>query len=155
MVEAIYFTPCVWSSDQDVAFQNAHELIYLWALKFSLLSKLYIFQYIGKIFYVEFQNVPLKFHTKYLNHTLKVHLSIYRKDILCGISKSTFKIPYKIFKPYTESGDSYTMLKIEELSYSRAHMHFLNVPKYSKIMSEMVIWLMSTKMSDAEWLILR
>ena len=30
-----------------------------------------IFQCMGKVFRVEFQRVPLKFHTKYLNHTLK------------------------------------------------------------------------------------
>ena len=30
-----------------------------------------IFQCMGKIFCVEFQRFPLKFHTKYLTHTLK------------------------------------------------------------------------------------
>ena len=30
-----------------------------------------IFQYMGKLFCVEFQRYPLKFHTKYLTHTLK------------------------------------------------------------------------------------
>ena len=30
-----------------------------------------IFQRMGKIFCVEFQRVPLQFHTKYLTHTLK------------------------------------------------------------------------------------
>ena len=37
----------------------------------SLLNRIQIFQCIGKIFCVEFQGVPLKFHTKYLAHTLK------------------------------------------------------------------------------------
>ena len=40
------------------------------ALKFSLVNKIYIFQCMGKIFCVEFQRYPLKFHTEYLTHTL-------------------------------------------------------------------------------------
>ena len=40
-------------------------------LKISPLYKIFIFQCMGKIFCVEFQRVPLKFHTKYLVHTLK------------------------------------------------------------------------------------
>ena len=51
------------------AFQN--ELLNLRALKFSPVNKMHIFQCMGKIFCVEFQRVPLKFHTKYLTHTLK------------------------------------------------------------------------------------
>ena len=46
-----------------------HELLNLRALKISKLHKNYIFQCMGKIFCVEF--LPLKFHTKYLTHTLK------------------------------------------------------------------------------------
>ena len=53
------------------SFQNAYELGNLGALKSSLLNKLHIFQCMGKIFCVELQRVPLKFHTKYLTHTLK------------------------------------------------------------------------------------
>ena len=53
------------------SFQNAYELGNLGALKSSLLNKLHIFQWMGKIFCVELQRVPLKFHTKYLTHTLK------------------------------------------------------------------------------------
>ena len=52
-------------------FKNTYELLNLRALKISKLLKKYIFQYMGKIFCVEFQRVPLKFHTKYLTHTLK------------------------------------------------------------------------------------
>ena len=52
-------------------FKNAYELLNLRALKISMLYKNYIFQCMGKIFCVEFQSVPLKFHTKYLAHTLK------------------------------------------------------------------------------------
>ena len=36
-----------------------------------MLYEMYIFQYMGKIFCVEFQMVPLKFHTKYLTYTFK------------------------------------------------------------------------------------
>ena len=39
-----------------------------------------VFQCMGKIFCVEFQRYPLKFHTKYLAHTLKdvdfIHLDL-------------------------------------------------------------------------------
>ena len=52
-------------------FRNAYELLNLRALKISMLYKIHIFQRMGKIFCVEFQRVPLKFHTKYLTHTLK------------------------------------------------------------------------------------
>ena len=52
-------------------FKNAYELLNLRALKMSMLHKNHIFQCMGKIFCVEFQRVPLKFHTKYLTHTLK------------------------------------------------------------------------------------
>ena len=51
--------------------KNAYELLNLRALKVSMLYKNHIFQYMGKIFCVEFQRVPLKFHTKYLTHILK------------------------------------------------------------------------------------
>ena len=52
-------------------FKNSYELLNLRALKFSMLFISYIFQYIGKIFCVEFQRVPLKFRTKYHTNTLK------------------------------------------------------------------------------------
>ena len=52
-------------------FKNAYELLNLRALQISMLYKNRIFQCMSKIFCVEFQRVPLKFHTKYLTHTLK------------------------------------------------------------------------------------
>ena len=52
-------------------FKNMHELLNLRALKFSHVNKIHIFQCMGKIFCVKFQRYPLKFHTKYLTHTLK------------------------------------------------------------------------------------
>ena len=61
-------------------FKNTYELVNLWAHKFSLINKLHIFQCAGKILCVEFQRKPLKFHTKYLAHSLKETIFIqYRK----------------------------------------------------------------------------
>ena len=51
--------------------QNAKKLLNLSALQISILDKIHIFQCMGNLFCVEFQRVPLKFHTKYLTHTLK------------------------------------------------------------------------------------
>ena len=52
-------------------FKNTYELLNPRALKISMLYKNRIFQCMGKIFCVEFQRFPLKFHTKYLIHRLK------------------------------------------------------------------------------------
>ena len=52
-------------------FKNTYELLNLRAHKFSPVNRMHIFQCMGKIFRMEFQMVPLKFHTKYLIHTLK------------------------------------------------------------------------------------
>ena len=52
-------------------FKNADELVDMKALKLSTLYKIIIFQCMGNLFGVEFQREPLKFHTKYLTHTLK------------------------------------------------------------------------------------
>ena len=41
------------------------------ALKISMLYENRLFHCLGEIFCVEFQREPLKFHTKYLTHTLK------------------------------------------------------------------------------------
>ena len=49
-------------------FKNTYELR---ALTFSPVNKIHFFQCMDKIFCVEFQRVPLKFHTKYLTLTLK------------------------------------------------------------------------------------
>ena len=62
---------CWWCRPSGGRFKNTYELLNLRALKISKLHKNYIFQCMGKIFCVEFQRVPLKFHTKYLTHTLK------------------------------------------------------------------------------------
>ena len=58
-------------------FKNVYEFLKLTALKFSPANKMHIFQCMGKIF-VGFQRVPLKFHTKYLTHTLKDAIFIQR-----------------------------------------------------------------------------
>ena len=52
-------------------FKNTYELLNPRALKISMLYTNRIFQCMGKIFCVEFQRFPLKFHTKYLIHRLK------------------------------------------------------------------------------------
>ena len=74
--------------------KNAYELLNLRALKYSLVNKRHIFQCMGKIFCVEFQRVPLKFHTKYLAHTLKETL-LCNVQILraLGFKSSFFKRP--------------------------------------------------------------
>ena len=57
-------------------FKNTYELLNLRALKYSPVNKIHIFQCMGEIFCVEFQRYPLKFHTKYLTHTLKDRIFI-------------------------------------------------------------------------------
>ena len=59
-----------WTTIQG-HFKNTYELLNLRALKNKFLYKNQIFQSMSKIFWVEFQRFPLKFHTKYLTHTLK------------------------------------------------------------------------------------
>ena len=59
-------------------FKNAYELLNLRPLKISMLHKNHIFQCMGYIVCVEFQRVPLKFHTKYVTHTLKDIYIIHR-----------------------------------------------------------------------------
>ena len=56
---------------QGGRFKNTCELLNLRALKSSPVNKICIFQCMDKIFCVEFQRYPLKFHTKYLTHRLK------------------------------------------------------------------------------------
>ena len=59
-------------------FKKAYDLLNLRALKISTLYTNRIFQWMGKIFCVEFQRYPLKFHTKYLIHTWKDVYFIHR-----------------------------------------------------------------------------
>ena len=67
-------------------FKNTYELLNLRALKISKLHKNHIFQCMGKIFCVEFQRVPLKFHTKYLTHTSKdvdfIHIWKFKSSLI-------------------------------------------------------------------------
>ena len=67
-------------------FKNTYELLNLRALKISKLHKNHIFQCMGKLFCVEFQRVPLKFHTKYLTHTLKdvdfIHIWKFKSSLI-------------------------------------------------------------------------
>ena len=62
---------CIRLGEVWGCFKNTNELVNLGAHKFSLINKLNIFQCMGKIFCVEFQREPLKFHTKCLTHSLK------------------------------------------------------------------------------------
>ena len=57
--------------------KKVSELLNLRALKFSPENEMHIFQCMGKIFCVEFQRYPLKFHTKYHTHTLKDMILLY------------------------------------------------------------------------------
>ena len=50
-------------------------------IKFKHLNEIPIIQCMGRIFCVEFQSVALKFHTKYLTHTLK-NMFLYSFNIL-------------------------------------------------------------------------
>ena len=52
-------------------FTNVYEVINLRAPTFSMLNENCLFQCMVKIFCVEFQRFPLKFHSNYLTHTLK------------------------------------------------------------------------------------
>ena len=61
--------------------QNAYELLTLGALKISMFHKKIIFQCMSKVFCVEFQRYPLKFHTIYLTHTLKDMHFIHRLPV--------------------------------------------------------------------------
>ena len=60
-----------WDTLSGRYFKNTQELLNPKALQISTLYKNQPFQCLGKIFCVEFQRVPLKFHTKYLTYTLK------------------------------------------------------------------------------------
>ena len=60
-----------WGQPARGRFKNMYELLNIRALKISTSYKNRIFQCMGKIFCAEFQRCPLKFHTKYLTHTLK------------------------------------------------------------------------------------
>ena len=51
-------------------FKTSPELLNLRALN-KTLNKTRIFQCMGEIFCIEVQRIPLKFHTKYITHTLK------------------------------------------------------------------------------------
>ena len=57
-----------------------------------MLYKNHISQSMGKVFCVEFQRVPLKFHTKYLTHTLKNVDFIHRWQNRCPVGHVTTKV---------------------------------------------------------------
>ena len=57
-----------------------------------MLCKTHTFQCMGKIFCVKFQRVPLKFHTKYLTHTLKNVDFIHKWKFMSSLI-SVFEMP--------------------------------------------------------------
>ena len=67
----VVFCCGLWGECPRGHFRNTYELLNLRALKFSIVNKTRIFQCMGKIFCVEFQRYPLRFHTKYLTHALQ------------------------------------------------------------------------------------
>ena len=60
-----------WDPWANGGWNNSIDLTLLSAWFISLLNTLHTFQCIRKIFFAEFQLVPLKFHIKYLSHILK------------------------------------------------------------------------------------
>ena len=76
-------------------FKHTYELFGLRVLKCSPVDKIYISQCMGKIFFVEFQRYPLKFHTKYLTHTLK-DMILHNIEILRALR---FKSSYAFLNP--------------------------------------------------------
>ena len=79
LIDFIYGYPNLkWDVQTGGHFKNTYELLNPRALKFSPVDKIYIFQCMDKIFCVELQRYPLKFHIKYLTHTLKDMIFIHR-----------------------------------------------------------------------------
>ena len=87
----------VWEVHLGGRFKNAYELLNLRALGISLLYKNHIFQCMGKIFCVEFQRVPLKFHSKYLTYTLKDVDFIHRWKFKSSFWNAPLGPQYNIF----------------------------------------------------------
>ena len=79
------FTFCVAVGCNHIigwVLNTLYKLLNLRALKYSHVNEMHIFQCMGKRFCVQFQRVPLKFHTKYLTHILNDTIFIqhwYRK----------------------------------------------------------------------------
>ena len=88
-------------------FKNTYELLLnLTALKFSPVNKIHIFQCMSKIFCMEFQRYPLKFHTKCLTHTSK----LYKNHIFQFHWKIWFLYNFEILRALRFKS-SYTFLK--------------------------------------------
>ena len=90
-------------------FQITYELLNLRALEFSSVNKIHTFQYMGKTSYVELQRYPLKFHTKYLTHTLK-DMILYNIEILRA---HRFKSLYPFFLSMP-SGGTHLRLRLRQ-----------------------------------------
>ena len=59
---------------------------------------------------------------------------MYGQDILCGISKVTFEIPYKIYYPYIEICVFYSQVKMQGLLYLKARKRFWNAPRTNPVL---------------------
>ena len=86
--------------------KNTYELLNLRAVNFSPVNKIHNFQCMGKIFCVEFQRYPLKFHTKYLAHTLKDMIFIQLWNFILDLRT------HKRFWNAPQASDSYPFWKM-------------------------------------------
>ena len=77
-LNCLFILPCITKIYTGKALNRGPFQKRLQALRFSTVNKIHLFQGMGMIFCVEFQRVPLKFHTKYLTHTLKDTIFIQR-----------------------------------------------------------------------------
>ena len=80
-------------------FKNTCELLNLRALTFLPVNKIYISQCMSKVFCVELQRWTLKFHTKYLRHTMK-DMILYNIEIVRTLR---LKSTYAFFKRSPDS----------------------------------------------------
>ena len=120
-------------------FKNAYVLLNLRGIKFPPVNKIHIFRCMGKIICVKFQRAPLKFHTKYLTHTLK-------DRILCNIEllwAPRFTSSYEFLNAYHISLiNEYTLVS------DRGSYKFISlIHKHSTFMIP-AMWLTSEKVTQ-------
>ena len=84
-----------WDYYPGGRFKNTDELLNLRALKFSPLNKICLSHCMGKIFCVEFQRYPLKFHT----NIFPIHWKIWFVFNIEILRAPRFKSSYTIARP--------------------------------------------------------